>query len=298
MILAHRLKHNILLQILFGLIVQLFSTPFTTAETIKKSAEVAVPVQLLEIKVVPRIRLTEVNSLKSYVWWNNAPENENLGTEAKNGSTEIKTNSLKIPIAFKTLLKKMKEDFLKENIDVKFYLSQVNSKNVGEYENYYLITGNLIIDSKNKERADLTELSFYQIKKSALEMLFLSQTATFTSESSFRGLALEFNDKINDKVYEKPDFNTTEFLIIFENELNYEELSQIRLGIQEGLSIDINQIKLYSSETNKYTFKLFVTQNPYDKIKSLNFVNGPYKTEIKDRQITFKTFSDEEILEP
>lgn len=306
MILARKkLKHNIFIQSLIFLI-GISNVSAETTKTDKNISKENKTVEVLEIKIVPRIRLTEINSLKSYTWWNSPNDetkNNDLEPEDKlenktDSQESIKKNSLKIPLAFKTLLKKMKADFLKENIDIKFYLSQVNSKNIGEYENFYLITGNLLIDSKNKEKADLTELSFYQIKNSSVNLLFLSQTATFTSESSFRGLGLEFNEKINNKIYEKSDYKTSEFLLIFENELNYEELGQIRQSIAENLSIDINQVKLYSSETNKYTFKLFVTQNPFNKLQSISFVNGPYKTEIKDRQITFKTFSEDEILEP
>ncbi len=301
MIWGLRLKHNNLYSNILLYLLILISTKIGYSQNIEKKEPTKISnlatKEVLKIIVVPRIKMTEKNSLKSYSWW--ISQTEPLETEMAPVSVP---NKLKIPVAFKQVLKKMKDDFLKENIDMEFMLSNVNSSNIKNFENYYLITGNLILDSKNIESADLNEISFYQIKNSALNLVFLSRTGTFTSDSSFRGLTQELNDQIlnksSNKIYEKHNSPGNEYQVIFESELTFEELGQIRVTIKDSLGIGLENVQLYTSENNKYTFKIYAPSNPFEVLKKLVFVNGPYKNEILDNQIIFKTYSENELLEP
>lgn len=346
MILTPKMKHNVFLAYLSLMFLlafehQVFSQiKKTTSKKSTKKEELQLPI--LNLRIIPRIKMIEKNSLKSYIWWTSgqidqsetsgllsrSDQSETSGLLSRsdqsgtginpviqNDSTLSKTENdkpldvvsidlgdsfrkIKTPKIFQDVLKKMKVDFFSENINLDFFLTPISAENISSYEDYFVLTGNLVLDSKNKKTVELNELSFYQIKNSKLNLLFISQITNFTAHSSFQGLAKELNDQLSNKIYSTKTNSDSYYTVVFESELEFEELKSIQLNLKKALSLDLNQVQLFASEKNRYTFNVFTNSDPFDKIKNLTFVNGPYKHEVSDKTIVFKNFSEQEVLEP
>jgi hypothetical protein len=236
-----------------------------------------------KILVIPRIKLIEKNSLKSYSWW----EKEDP----------------KVPNIYKLILNKLKDDFLLEKLDVEIAFKKINKDNMSEFENSFVVFGTLVLDSLNKSEHKLKDFSFYKIENGQLKFLMLSNTEDLDIKSNFRSIAVVLKEKINNfSIDIKPKNEADEwkpknsYLIVFENELSYEELNQIRASIKEALNEDINNVKLLYSETKKYTFQVISKNNPFELLKKTIFVNGPYEFEVIENSLIFKPYTEEDVL--
>lgn len=254
----------------------LLVSPFSFAADEKKNEVV-----FENLSVIPRLKLTEKNSLKSYSWWEN--------------------DKPKIPKIYKLLLRKMKQDFLLEQFDMKFEIKKITKDNMSSFEGYYVLMGNLIVDSEDKKFHELLELSLYKVQNEELKLMFVSQTGAMTLDSSFRTLAMTLKDKKQDQKvitdssptkYLNPS-SVNSYLVVFENELSFNDLELIKDKIQSLLQLQDTDISLLYSENKKYTYQLKSAQNPESILKNQAFVNGPYQMVSRDKTITFRPLPDE-----
>lgn len=238
-----------------------------------------------EIHIIPRIKITERNSLKSYSWW--------------------EEKKPRVPKAYKVILKKIKDDFLLENYQVNYVLKPLSKNTLDLYNGHYVIYGNLILDNKNANVHELTDMSIYKIHNGSMDLVLISNVASQDIHSSFRIFATQLRDKKHNNDIVSPtqqsaylDVNAkAKYHVVFENELTYEELKQIQNTIAENLKINLENIKLLYSENNKYTFELNVSKNPFKDLKNLVYINGPYQSEIKDHSLIFKSLVEHETNE-
>ena len=101
---------------------------------------------ILDIFVVPKIRITEKKSLKSKSWWKNKRR--------------------RVPSVYKKMLGKIRKDFRSKNINLK-YKPFPRGKGVGVdkmSEDLYVIFGDLVLDKKNPKFMSLENLRFFQFK--------------------------------------------------------------------------------------------------------------------------------------
>lgn len=229
--------------------------------------------QVQVIQMIPQIGLTEVNSLKTYAWW--------------------KSSKPKFSKILKLFLKKMKADFLEQKIQLKFVSQKLDEKGLAAMDGDYVLSGDLMVNSKDRKNSKLVNLSFYQIKNMKLSLIHVSKVAEFSLSSNFRPLAHYILNPNFERLIDRKDQlvksnSKEEFLISFKNELNFDELNQIKSELITGLGLkDDTLLSLYTSENSLYVFKLVSKVNPYQKIKNLIFVKGPYQSTVEENSITF-----------
>jgi hypothetical protein len=194
----------------------------------------------------------------------------------------------------------MRQDFLLEKYDVKFEIKKITKENMPSFEGFYVLMGNLIVDSEDKKFHELLELSLYKVQNSELQLVLVSQTAVLNLDSSFRSLALTLKEKqqyqktaassLTSKYLNAEALNS--YLVVFENELSFDDLELIKVKIQVLLKLQDSDISLLYSENKKYTYLLKSAQNPITVLKDQAFVNGPYQMVSADKTITFKPLPD------
>ncbi len=235
-----------------------------------------------KLLIVPRIKLTEKNSLKSYEWWNSPKP--------------------KISKIYKQILKKIKQDFLLESFEIDYQIKTIGKENMNLFEGYFVLLGNLVIDSKNKQFHELIDLSLFEIKNGTMNLVGIASQEILNSRSSFRSFAKSLNEKATNaalpEVNTKPKYlNSTDagiYFVVFENELSYNELKQIKEKMQKILGIGKEDVSLLFSESKKYTFQLKSSKNPEPILVKEAFVKGPYQTFMNENTLVFKTIAPEE----
>lgn len=257
---------------------QIFNLHYASAAEKK----IDTPIAAVEtLKIIPRIKVTEINSLKSYAWWEN--------------------DKPKIPKVYKLLLGKIKRDFLLENYNIEYVIKKVSPQTMPNFNGSFMVFGTLLIDANNPKFHELRDLTIYQIKNGAMNMTLVSSLATLNLQSSFRTVALDLKDRLNPTSNAEAqskaflDVSTSKkYLLVFENELSFSELNSIKEKVKETLNLESQDISLLYSEENKYTFQLRSSKDPEEALKSLTLVNGPYNVSRADAStIVFKTLTDE-----
>lgn len=242
-----------------------------------ESEEEKEPKSLKEILIIPRIRLTEKNSLKSYDWWT--------------------SKRPKISKTFKMILKKMQQDFVLESYDLKYVFKPVTKNDISKFNDHYVMFGNLILNSNDKQDFELSGVSFYKIEDGQMKFVFIPSTASQSLADNFRPYASSINvNKHEDENLEMTDVSKNSYLIVFKNELNIDELNLIKEKITESLKVDSSKISLIFFENKKYTFRLKVAKNPFSQLKDLDYINGPYDCILNDKVITFKPVIGKDLI--
>jgi hypothetical protein len=161
------------------------------------------------------------------------------------------------------------------------------------------LTGNLILDAKNKEDHSLLDLSLYKIENKNLNLILVSNVASYTISSNFRTLVVDLKQKLNPSLQSKDTPLTSEiaYLVIFENELSFDEINQIRLAISSTLKIPLEDVMLLFSENNKYTLKIKTSNSPFNLLKDVVFVKGPYQNKINENEMIFSPYTEDNFQE-
>lgn len=227
------------------------------------------------ITIVPRIRITDNNTMQSYAWW--------------------EKDKFKIPNVYKEFLKKIKDDFALEKYQIKYEVQILTKENMKDHEGLYVLFGNMIYDSKDKKNLTVTDLSLYKIQNGNMDLLVIPNVAFYNLQSSFRPYALNLKEKLKltPTLQTESTNPMTQYFVVFENELNYEELNQIKESMKQTLGLKSEDIQLLYSETGKYTFQLKINRNPAALLKDVIFVNGPYQSAVNDHTIVFKPMAED-----
>lgn len=274
------ISFSVSLNVLIGFGVQ--SIGLNTSALAQKPKDKKEEIVIENLNVIPRIKVTEKNSLKTYNWW--------------------EEKKPRIPKAYKLILKKLKDDFLLEHYNVEYAFKVLSKDNLPTFNDYYILSGNLIIDAKNKDQHELVDLTVYKINNSAMDLILISNIESQDTDTNFRTYAQRLKDKLTEKTEAaSSQYLDTQaakkFLIVFENELGYEELKQIQTNIAEHLKLGADKIQLLYSENKKYTFELKTNLNPFVALQGMVFINGPYSSEVLENTIVFKPLVQEESVE-
>ena len=272
---------------------------------------------ILDIFVVPKIRITEKKSLKSTSWWKNKRR--------------------RVPSVYKKILRKIKKDFRSKNINLK-YKPFPRDKGVGAdkmSEDLYVIFGDLVLDKKNSKFISLENLRFFKFKdlqnnlsphpkkreesskknvskevhdpeetlreevsdKIAPWIVF-SRTKSYNLESDFGDFATDIKEEISLRklVHSKSkEIQEEKYKVLFKSNLEFNELSQIKYQVIKELNLDPNQFQYFYLEEGAYTFVLRAPYKILKKIQKLTFIKGPYKSKIVKETLIFEPYTDDDL---